>query len=329
MSHIPSIIKKSLPALAGVIMIKPVSDSRNTGVVPGEFQDRGFSETETGSGFFVNSSGLIVTNRHVVFERDAEYVVSWQGNKYPCRVTARGINSDTALLQAEINQRTPFLKLGDSRKLRLGESVIALGNVLGELQNTVSVGIVSGLSRNIYAVDEVQQQAFELRGMIQTDAAINPGNSGGPLLNMLGEVIGVNTATITSYENIGFAIPVDRVKMDLEEMRRFGRVRTPHLGVRYVILDSMLSRKYGVEVEYGAYVLKDSSVDGQGVEPGSPADKAGLQGGDVVLQCDNEVITANRTLRDILLSREIGKKLSLTVLRNGRPFDTVIVLEEK
>jgi serine protease Do len=329
MNNIPAIIKKSLPALVGVIMVRPASALRDQAVISGEFNDQGLSEVETGSGFLVNNSGLVATNRHVVFELNAEYLVSWQGNKYPAKVISRGLNSDTALIQAEIKNRTPFLELGDSRRLALGESVIALGNVLGELQNTVSVGIVSGLSRNIYAVDQTQQQAFELRGMIQTDAAINPGNSGGPLLNNKGEVVGVNTATITSYENIGFAIPIDRVKLDMEEIKRFGRIRTPYLGLRYVILDAILAKKYGVEMEYGAYVLKGSSSDSKGIEPNSPADKADLKGGDVVLQCDGETITSNRTLRDILLTKEIGKKLKLTVWRNGEQLETAIVLEEK
>ncbi|KKU09551.1 MAG: Serine protease Do [Parcubacteria group bacterium GW2011_GWF1_45_5] len=329
MATIPSIIKKALPALVGVVMVKTASSSRDRGVMPEEFHDQGIAEVETGSGFFVSGSGLVVTNRHVVFEPTAEYVISWQGNKYPARVVSRGSNSDTALLQAELKGPTPFLKLGNSRTIALGESVIALGNVLGELQNTVSVGIVSGLSRNIYAVDEVQQKAFELRGMIQTDAAINPGNSGGPLLNTKGEAIGVNTATITSYENIGFAIPIHRVKLDMEEVKRFGRIRTPYLGLRYVILDDVLAKKYGIPVGYGAYVLKDSSGDGKGVEEGSPADKAGIKGGDVVLLCDGEMITSNRTLRDILFIKEIGKKLKMMVLRGEKEFETTIVLEEK
>lgn len=325
---IPKIIKKASPALVSVIMLKPAKARDNFGDLEDEYASQGLVELETGSGFFVNRHGLVVTNWHVVYEPGYEYLISWQGNKYPARVLSRSPFSDIALLQAEV-KNVPFIRLGDSSKIELGETVVALGNVLGELQNTVSVGIVSGLSRNIYAVDEAHDKTFELRGMIQTDAAINPGNSGGPLLNAHAEAIGVNTATITSYENIGFAIPIKRVRLDIEELRRFGRIRHPHLGVRYIILDNFLAKKYGLAVGYGAYVLKNPEPDGQGVVRNSPADRAGIEEGDIIVSCDGEDITNARTLRDILLSKEIGRKLKLRVLRGAGYFDTEIVLEEQ
>ncbi len=324
-SIIPGIIKKASPALVSVIMLKS-AQTRNG--LDDEYGAQSLVELETGSGFFVDKNGLVVTNWHVVYEAGYEYLISWQGGKYPAKVISRSPFSDIAILQAEV-KNVPYIKLGDSSKLELGETVIALGNVLGELQNTVSVGIVSGLSRNIYAVDEAHDKTFELRGMIQTDAAINPGNSGGPLLNSRAEAIGVNTATITAYENIGFAIPIQRVKLDIEEVKRFGRIRRPQLGVRYIILDRFLARKYGLEVEYGAYILKEPEPDGQGVIRNSPADKAGINEGDIVVSCDGEDITNARTLRDILLSKEIGRKLKLRVLRGAGYFDTEIVLEEE
>ena len=297
-------------------------------------------EVGAGSGFIISADGLVLTNKHVVSDKKAEYTVyTNDAEKYTAKVLALDPVQDLAIIkiqtklpaQAGLTAQGGFkpVILGDSSGIQIGQTVVAIGNALGQFNNTVSVGIVSGLGRTISASDQGNSFSETLEGIIQTDAAINSGNSGGPLLNTKGEAIGVNTATITSYENIGFAIPIHRVKLDMEEVKRFGRIRTPYLGLRYVILDDVLAKKYGIPVGYGAYVLKDSSGDGKGVEEGSPADKAGIKGGDVVLLCDGEMITSNRTLRDILFIKEIGKKLKMMVLRGEKEFETTIVLEEK
>jgi serine protease Do len=323
MTSIPKIIARVSPALVSIVFLKP----KRTDVVEDDIADR-FDEIETGSGFFVDRMGTVATNRHVIVEPGGSYLVSWRGERYPAKVLSLDVRSDVAILKIELCG-TPFIRLGDSRTLRLGDAVIAIGNVLGELQNTVSVGIVSGLSRNIYAVDEQLHQTFELRGMIQTDAAINPGNSGGPLLDRGGKAIGINTATISQYENIGFAIPIERVTLDLDEVRRFGRVRRPYLGIRYTVLDPFLARKYNLDVERGAYVLRDPEPGATGVVKGSPADEAGLKEGDVILECGGESITPDHSLKDILSRRQIGSQLACRVRRGNQEFKTKMALKEQ
>jgi len=213
MEQIPKIIEKVSPALVSVVLIKPNKEIQE------ENQEKdGFVELETGSGFFISDSGLIATNRHVVFEVAGDYWVFWNNKKYFAEVLLRDPDNDVAVLKTKNQGKTPFIKLADSTKLQLGESVVAIGNVLGGLQKTVSSGIISGLSREIMAKDESYNKVFELKNMIQTDAAINPGNSGGPLLNLRGEAIGICTATISDYENIGFAIPSLFVSMAVAEI---------------------------------------------------------------------------------------------------------------
>lgn len=325
MASIPKIIKKVSPAVVSIILIKPARELETSLEEAGEE----LIEIETGSGFFINSTGLVATNRHVVFETAGDYWVNWNEKKYYAEVINRDPINDIALLRIKTNEKTPFIKLGDSSKLELGETVIAIGNVLGGLQKTVSAGIISGLSRNILATDETYHQTFELRGLIQTDAAINPGNSGGPLVNLAGEAIGINTAMINSYENIGFAIPINSVKEDLEEIKKFGRIKRFYLGIRYVILDKNLKEKYRLPVDYGAYILREPEPDGQGVIPQSPAERAGLKEGDIILEVDNEKITLKNNLKAILKKKEPGKPITLKVLRNKEELITQANLESQ
>ena len=176
-----------------------------------------------GSGFIVSPDGYIITSNHVVAERDADYTVIYEPNKtYPAKVISRDPINDVAILKINI-KNFPYLELGDSDKIELGETVIAIGNALGEFHDTVSTGVVSGLSRYITAFSGLSRQAEMLRGLIQTDAAINPGNSGGPLVNIEGKVIGINTAVVMGAQNIGFAIPINYAKKDLEEVKNTER----------------------------------------------------------------------------------------------------------
>ena len=319
---IPAIIKKVSPALVSIILIK--HDSKQSA----DDIDIPQNEIETGTGFFVDSQGLIATNRHVVFDVSGDYYVWFQNKKYFAEIVARDPVNDVALLHINTHN-TPYIPMGDSSRLELGQQVIALGNVLGELHNTVSAGIISGLTRNIYAVDEPYSKTFELRGLIQTDAAINPGNSGGPLVNMRAQVIGINTATVSEYENIGFAIPINHVRLDIEEIKKFGKVRKAFLGIRYITLDTMLKAKYNLAIDYGAYVLREPEPDGFGIIPKSPADRAGLKEGDIILSCDGTKITYDKTLKDIIREKEIGKKVKLCVLRDKKEFCTDMELEER
>ncbi len=256
-------------------------------------------QVSAGTGFFVRDDGLLVTNRHVVQDREAEYsVVLNDKTKLSAKVLVRDPVQDIAVLKVSAPRKFSALSLGDSSKLVLAQRVIAIGNALGEFQNTVSVGVISGLRRTVVASGE------ELRAVIQTDAAINPGNSGGPLLNLSGEVIGINTAVAAGAENIGFALPVALVKRDIEAFEKTGKVTYPFLGVRFRIVDN------------GALVV--GSKDEPAITKGSPADLAGLKEGDIVTELAGETITADNTLAEIIQRHKVGEKISIVFLRDGK-----------
>jgi len=306
----------------GVVPPEPIK-------IPEELVDeRGMVRVGGGSGFFVSSDGLIITNRHVISDPDSEYSVIWHEEKYPCKILARDPINDVAVLKIDVKD-APTVALGDSSKIQLGEPVIAVGNALGEFQNTVSAGIISGLSRYITAFGEFPGKAQELRGLIQTDAAINPGNSGGPLVAIDGRAIGINTAVVFGAQNIGFAIPINHAKRDLEDLKKYHRIRKPFVGLRYLTLDEDLQRKHKLPVGYGAYVLREPEPDGNGVIPGSPAAHAGVQEGDIVLACDGKKITMALTLQDILQEKKVGDMVQLVLLRQGKEIETKIALAER
>jgi len=274
-----------------------------------------------GSGFIVEKNGIILTNRHVVEDPEAEYVVILQNSeKIKPEIISRDPINDVAILKIE-GKNLPCIKLGNSSTLELGETVIAIGNALGVFQNTVSVGVISGLSRTITAESAFTLQTTRLRGLIQTDAAINPGNSGGPLINIKGEAIGINAAVIVEAENIGFALPINNAKRDLKELKKYGRIRQPFLGIRYIIITKPLSEKFSLPVDFGALVISEPEIAGKenpAVIPNSPADKAGIKEGDIVLEFNGEKITENNPLTDILQRSEIGEETTIKILRNGK-----------
>ena len=179
------------------------------------------------------------------------------------------------------------MRLGDATKLELGQSLIAIGNALGIFRNTVSVGIVSGLSRSITAQAEPNAPPQEMRGLIQTDAAINPGNSGGPIVDRDGCVVGVNAAIVSGAQSIGFAIPVNAARRDIDDIKKYGRIRRPLLGLRYIMIDAALQKKMDLPVDYGALVMRESQHDAA-VVPESPAEKAGIQEKDIVLEINGK-----------------------------------------
>ena len=190
--------------------------------VPGEMEKK---EVGGGSGFLISSDGLVLTNKHVVLDKEAEYtVLTNDGKKFPAKVIARDPGQDLAIIKIEGNN-FPVVKLGNSNDLQIGQTVIAIGNVLGEFRNSVSVGVISGLGRTISASGGGFYETLE--DVIQTDAAINPGNSGGPLLDLKGEVIGINTAMALEAENIGFAIPINQAKRDIEQVKTTGKITYP------------------------------------------------------------------------------------------------------
>lgn len=268
-----------------------------------------------GSGFIVSNDGMIVTNRHVVEDDEAFYsVLLNDGTAYDAAVLARDPQLDIAILKIDepLESSLTYARFGDSESLRLGETVIAIGNALAEFRNSVSVGVISGLARSVVATDGMGRSE-QLDQVIQTDAAINPGNSGGPLLNLDGEVIGVNVATSRGADNIGFALPAHIVKRVVESVRENGEIIRPYLGVRYVMLNSEMAERNGLPVSYGAYII---GGDDAAVLPGSPADRAGLADGSVILSIDG--VTLRETeLATVLRGKEVGQEIELVVWQDG------------
>lgn len=281
-----------------------------------------------GSGFIVDSAGLILTNKHVVHDQNAEYIITTPGEDvYIAKVLARDPLNDVAILKVEA-QDLPVITLGDSNKVRLGQAVLAVGTALGEFQNTVSSGIVSGLSRFITAFTDTEGHSERLRGLIQTDAAINPGNSGGPLVNLHGEVIGINSAVVFGAQNIGFAIPVNKAKQDLAELKKYGRIRRPFLGIRYLLLTPAVKKRMRLGVDKGALVLREAP--GQpAIVIGSAAEKAGLREGDIILELNHMPIDDKTGIEDILEKMEIGDNMPVKVWRDGMEKNLDVLAEER
>ncbi|TSC78242.1 MAG: HtrA2 peptidase [Parcubacteria group bacterium Gr01-1014_33] len=280
-----------------------------------------------GSGFIVDSSGLIVTNKHVVSDRTAEYLITCPDEEtYAAKVLAHDPLNDVAVLKIDA-QNLSALPLGNSDTIQLGQAVLAVGTALGEFQNTVSSGIVSGLSRFITAMTDREGHSERLRGLIQTDAAINPGNSGGPLVNLRGEVIGINAAVVFGAQNIGFAIPINKARRDLGELKKYGRIRMPFLGVRYVMINPMLQKRFRLPTGEGALVLREGLPNRGAIIAGSAAEKAGMEEGDIILEMNHTPINDKNEsgiIEDVLEKLTLGQEFPVKILRDGmRVFERV------
>jgi serine protease Do len=278
--------------------------------------ERGTERREVGggSGFIVSADGLIVTNKHVVADTKAAYTVfTNDGKKYEAEVVARDPLQDLAVLKISGGTFVPA-RLGNSDALKLGQTAIAIGNSLGEFRNTVSVGVVSGLARTITATGEGVGTEV-IQGVIQTDAAINPGNSGGPLLNLKGEVVGINVAVASGAENIGFAIPVNRAKRAIDSVKRTGSISAPYLGVRYEMTDK------------GALVR--GTKEGPGVIPDSPAAKAGIRADDLITAMNGEKLNEENPLGVVIQKYGAGDTVSLSVKRGEENLTFSVTLGER
>jgi S1-C subfamily serine protease len=264
-------------------------------------------QRDIGTGFVADESGLIVTNKHVVSDPDAEYLVIDANNKeYVISNIYRDPSSDLAILKADGSQ-LPALPMGDSDSLRVGESVIAIGTALGEFRHTVTTGVISGLGRGIQAIDPGGLAAEDLEGVIQTDAAINPGNSGGPLLNAAGQVIGVNVAVSAGAQNVGFALPINIVKSSIENFNQTGQFNRPFLGISYRMITEQAALVN--EVPQGAYILQ--------VVEGSTADSAGLKEGDIIVEFDGEDLKDDKELATVINQRKIDDVVNIVYWRDN------------
>ncbi len=281
---------------------------------------QGGTESDIGSGFIVSADGLIVTNKHVVADTSLSYKVSTSdGKTYDVKEISRDPNNDIAVIKINATGLTP-VQLGDSSNLEVGQFVIAIGTALGEFRNTVTTGVISGLGRGISAGDIYQGYIEQLDNVIQTDAAINPGNSGGPLLNSIGEVIGINVAVAQGANNIAFSIPINTVKNDLDTFKTTGKFPAKaYLGIEYQVLTQQAALLNSVP--RGMYVVN--------VISGSPAEKAGILVGDIIYKVDNvQIGTDSDSLSKLIAGKKPGDTISIDIWRNGESTNLKVTLSE-
>lgn len=298
----------------------------NPGFQIPQYRQKGTQKQDVarGTGFVVSADGTILTNKHVVADEKAEYMVVFSdGTKAPAKILARDPLQDFAIMKIDSakvlgaeKSGLPFLTLGRSLGIKIGQSVVAIGNALGEFSNTVSVGIVSGLHRDIIAGGGATGPE-QLQELIQTDAAINPGNSGGPLLNIYGEVVGINVAVAQNAQGIGFAIPIDAIKRSLRDVQTQGRIIYPFLGVRYVIITPDLAKEKNLSVTEGVLIDEGDSKE-PAVVKDSPAEKAGLKTGDIITEINGEKITKDQLLAALIQKYGVGQEISLKIIRQGK-----------
>ena len=340
-------VKKTNPAVISIIISKDVpkyetyvdpNQSNPFGnLLPGfsfnipQYRQNGTEKKEIGggSGFLISADGLIVTNKHVVDQTGAEYTVfTNDGEKHEAVVLARDPVLDIALLKIEkkSGKNFTYLSLGDSDNLEIGQSVIAIGNALAEFRNTVSVGVISGLARSVVAGSSSGKTEL-LDHVIQTDAAINPGNSGGPLLNLSGQVIGVNVAVAQGSQNIGFALPINSIKSAIESVKATGKIIRPYFGVRYITINKDIQEKNNLSVDYGVIVKPGQSANELAVIAGSPADKAGIVENDIILEINGKKLDEKNTLASVIRQSGVGSVIPLKILHKGAEKIVRVTLE--
>lgn len=336
-----STVKNVSPSVVSIIISKDLSKHYNaTGSDIFPFDDyfefgfpdsqevdlNGMQEVGVGTGFIVDSGdGLILTNKHVVSDPDAKFsVITSDGKRYESvEVLAQDTINDLAIIKIG-GVDLPSIRFGDSDDIRIGETVIAIGFTLGEYANTVTKGIVSGIGRNISAMGI--SHVRNLEDVIQTDAAINPGNSGGPLINLSGEIIGVNTALSQNGQLIGFAIPSNEAKFVFESVKKHGKIERAFLGVRYIPINKKIAKINNLSIDYGALIIGGSVVEEFAVVPGSPADKAGLAENDIILEVDGQKIDEKHSLVRAIGINRPGDVVELRVLHDGNEKVLKVVL---
>lgn len=309
---IATVVEKVSPSVVSIVT------SLQTTSLYGEAQE----EEGAGSGIIVSNDGYILTNKHVVDGADTVDVVLHDGTTHKnVKVLGSDPLNDIAFLKIDNVSNLSAVELGDSSSVRVGQKVVAIGNSLGQYQNTVTSGIISGTGRPIsaYAGDQVEH----LTDLIQTDAAINPGNSGGPLLNLSGQVLGINTAIVEDAQGIGFAIPVNATKGMLKGVLEGRGVQRAYLGVTYVTITAATAEEYSLPVKRGAYVYNGNET---AVVAGSPAAEAGVRDKDIITKVGELEVGAKGDVGSLVAEYAPGDTIELTVLRDGQTITIKITL---
>ncbi len=284
----------------------------------------------SGTGFIISADGLILTNKHVVSttnEKSAEYrIILASGKKYYAQLIGKDPLNDLAVLKI-FDKDLPYVELGNSKDLKLGTSVIAIGNALGIYQNSVTKGIISGIERNIVASDG-NGTTEELNNVIQTDAEINLGNSGGPLINLKGEVVGVNVALDKSGGSIGFSIPINDAKPVIRTVKEIGRIVRPKVGIYYFMLTEEIALENNLPRSEGAWVYAGDDLNISAISPDSPASRAGILDGDIIFEINAIKINKENKLLDVVQRYKPGDKIGLKIQRGDKIIIKVVELGE-
>lgn len=295
--------------------------------------DQTFETQAAGTGVIVSEDGVIVTNRHVIGNATSGVTVTLSDGTELEKVEIIGRTNandplDIAFLKITDKQDKELraAKLGDSGVMQVGDKVVAIGNALGEFQNSVTSGIVSGFGRSVVAADETGSET--LTNLLQTDAAINQGNSGGPLVNANSEVIGINTAIAGGgAENIGFAIPINDIKGLVKSVLEKGKLERPYLGIRYVTLDADTAELYDLNQESGVYIVPRGNRRQESIIENSPAAKAGLKEGDIITKINGDDINSKSSLTSLVSKHAVGDEIELTIIREGNEQKVKVTLE--
>ena len=287
-----------------------------------------------GTGIILTSEGLIMTNRHVVPSGTTSVSVTLSDGTVFDNVKVVGRTNDNdsldvAFLQIQDTKGKTLVpaKIGDSSAVKIGDPVVAIGNALGQFQNTVTSGIISGYGRSLQAQASDGSSSENLDNLFQTDAAINEGNSGGPLVNLDGEVVGMNTAMASDSQSIGFAIPVNDLAGLIGGVKSTGKLQKPYLGVVYIPITKDVKQQYNLSVDAGAYIPNAKQASGQDtVLSGGPADQAGVQPGDIIAKVGDQAVNETHSLTSLLGKHKVGDKVTLTLVRGGKTITKDVTL---
>jgi serine protease Do len=325
-----SVVSVDVTSQAASTDDSPLDELFGTGNGSGSAQ----TEEDAGTGMILTNGGLIMTNRHVVPDGTTSVSVTLSDGTVYNNVKVVGRTPDSSSLDVAFLQipntngkNLAPIQLGDSSKVNVGDEVVAIGNALGQYQNTVTSGIISGYGRSVEASASDGSSTENLDDLFQTDAAINEGNSGGPLVNIDGQVIGMNTAVASDSQNIGFAIPVNDLTGLIESVEKTGELQLPYLGVYYVPITSDVVSQYNLSANQGAYIPTVAQNDGQAtVVSGGPADQAGVHPGDIITKVDGAAINQSTSLTSLLDNHQVGDKVALTIVRGSQTMTINVTL---